>query len=243
MDYSRPERTDRLAAEYAAGLMRGAARRRFESLLPAHPALRAAVRAWNDRLMPMTAVVAPQQPSPEVWKRIEATLHGAPTPAASRGAPAAAAGGWWRQLAFWRGFSAVAGVATLALATLLANPGPARPPMIVVLSAAAPAPGTPAGAVIPASFVASISGDGRAVTTRPLVNVSVESNRVLELWAAAGKGAPRSLGLISAESATVVKRTVLPEGTDHLAVSLEPPGGSPTGAPTGPVLYVGKLVL
>jgi anti-sigma-K factor RskA len=24
-------------------------------------------------------------------------------------------------------------------------------------------------------------------------------------------------------------------------VSLEPPGGSPTGAPTGPVLYVGQL--
>jgi anti-sigma-K factor RskA len=24
-------------------------------------------------------------------------------------------------------------------------------------------------------------------------------------------------------------------------VSLEPPGGSPTGAPTGPVLFVGRL--
>jgi anti-sigma-K factor RskA len=26
-----------------------------------------------------------------------------------------------------------------------------------------------------------------------------------------------------------------------LAVSLEPPGGSPTGAPTGPVIATGKL--
>jgi len=26
-----------------------------------------------------------------------------------------------------------------------------------------------------------------------------------------------------------------------LAVSLEPPGGSPTGAPTGPVLYSGSI--
>ncbi len=66
---------------------------------------------------------------------------------------------------------------------------------------------------------------------------------MLELWAAAGTGAPRSLGLISASGASVFGRTRLPEGTDHLAVSLEPPGGSPTGAPTGPVLYVGKLTL
>ena len=27
-----------------------------------------------------------------------------------------------------------------------------------------------------------------------------------------------------------------------LAVSLEPPGGSPTGKPTGPVLYQGRLL-
>ena len=27
-----------------------------------------------------------------------------------------------------------------------------------------------------------------------------------------------------------------------LAVSLEPPGGSPTGAPTGPVLYTGPFL-
>jgi anti-sigma-K factor RskA len=57
----------------------------------------------------------------------------------------------------------------------------------------------------------------------------------------AGSNAPRSLGLISAAGATVVKQASLPAGTDHLAVSLEPPGGSPTGAPTGPVLFVGRL--
>jgi anti-sigma-K factor RskA len=243
MDYSRPELADRLAAEYVAGLLRGPARRRFEALLPAHPALRAEVRAWQDRLLPLTAVVAPQTPSPEVWRRIEARIHGAAPATSAASVASAPSGGWWRQLAFWRGVSAFAGVAALTLGVMLVNPGPAQPPIVVVLSAATPAPGTPAGAVVPASFVASISGDGRAVVTRPLTNVALQPDRVLELWAAAGTGAPRSLGLISANGATVVRKTVLPVGTDHLAVSLEPPGGSPTGAPTGPVLYVGRLSL
>ena len=241
MDYSRPELADRLAAEYVAGLLRGPARRRFAALLPAHPALRAAVRAWQDRLMPLTAAIAPQTPSPEVWKRIETRIHGAAIAAAPASRAVAEPASWWRQLAFWRGVSALAGVAALTLGLMLANPGPVAPPIVVVLSPTTPAPGSPAGGVVPASFVASISGDGRAVVTRPLVNVNVESGRVLELWAAAGTGAPRSLGLISANGASVFGKTTLPKGTDHLAVSLEPPGGSPTGAPTGPVLYVGKL--
>jgi anti-sigma-K factor RskA len=241
MDYSRPELADRLAAEYVSGLLRGPARRRFEALLPAHPSLRSAVHAWQDRLMPMTGVIEPVQPSVAVWQRIEAHVHGptsAPTVATVGTRPS-----WVRQLAFWRGFSALAGVAALALAVILANPGPVRPPIVVVLSAATPAPGLPAGGVTPASFVASITADGRAMVTKPLVNVSLEANRSLELWSLPPSGAPRSLGLIAADKATVVQRGKVLEGTDAFAVTLEPAGGSPTGQPTGPVLYVGKLTL
>jgi anti-sigma-K factor RskA len=71
----------------------------------------------------------------------------------------------------------------------------------------------------------------------------VQTDRVLELWAVPGSGAPRSLGLISASGATVVSKAQQLKGAAALAVSLEPTGGSPTGAPTGPVLYVGKLTL
>jgi len=91
--------------------------------------------------------------------------------------------------------------------------------------------------------VASISADGRAMVTRPISNVSLQADRALELWAVPPQGAPRSLGLISAQGATVVKRGKVLDNTAALAVSLEPTGGSPTGAPTGPILYVGKLVL
>ena len=248
MDYSRTELADALAAEYVCGAMRGAARRRFETLLPAHANLRTATLAWQQRLMPLTASVAPVAPSAEVWRRIETRLFGAPTLAPQRSWLGALLGARWgagvgRELVFWRSVSAFAGVAVLGLGGLLAQPEVVLPPVIVVLSAATPVPGSVAGSVMPATFVASISGDGRAMVTRPLVNVSLEANRVLELWALPPAGAPQSMGLIAADKASVVQRGRLPRGTAALAVSLEPTGGSPTGAPTGPVLFVGKLTL
>ena len=245
MDYSRPELADRLAAEYVAGTLRGPARQRLESLLPAHPTLRNAVRAWQDRLMPLTLAISPQQPSPEVWKRIEQRIGIAAKPSPSaRSAASAGLAGRWRQLAFWRGLAGVASTAAVVLAVVLAVPQPAQPPIVVVLGPAAP----PAdGGVVPASFVASISPDGRSMVTRPITNVRLESNRSLELWALpkARPGqpaeAPRSLGVISADGATVVQRGKVLDDVDALALSLEPRGGSPTGKVTGPVLYVGKL--
>ena len=79
MDYGRsdladaPRRRVRRSARCAAR-----ARRRFESLLPAHAVLREATRAWQERLMPLTAVIAPVQPSGEVWRRIsDRTRRGA----------------------------------------------------------------------------------------------------------------------------------------------------------------------
>ncbi len=226
MDYSRPELAERLAADYVSGALRGAARRRLEALLPAHPVLRAAVRRWEARLMPMTLSVAPVTPPPAVWQGISARLGLAPAPARTR---------WWQQLGLWQGASALATVAALALALRVMWPAEVQPPMVVVLDAATPAAG------VPASFVAGISSDGRAVVTRPLTPVSLQADRALELWAVPAEGAPRSLGLISAKDPTVVHKGRVPLGTKALAVSLEPAGGSTTGAPTGPILYMGKL--
>ncbi len=241
MDYSRPELADRLAAEYVTGTLRGPARRRFEALLPAHPTLRNAVREWQDRLMPLTLSIAPQAPSTEVWKRIESQMGGAVV-GVSKPAVAALQTAWWSGLAFWRGLSGFATAAALGLLVLVNTPAPTLAPMVVVLSSTAV---NADGSAVPASFVASISGDGRAVVTKPLLNVSLQSDRALELWAVpgaeGGKSAPKSLGLISASGASVVQKNKVPLGTAALAVSLEPPGGSTTGAPSGPVLFVGKL--
>ncbi|MEW6704971.1 MAG: anti-sigma factor, partial [Pseudomonadota bacterium] len=152
-----------------------------------------------------------------------------------------AAAPWWRRLSLWRGLAALATTAAFALAVLVINP-PVQPPVVIVLQ------GTGAAAPGAATFVASLSGDGRALVTQPLQPVALQADRVLELWAVPPQGTPRSLGLISASGTTIVPRgklgaALIKGDTAALAVSLEPPGGSPTGAPTGPVLYAGKLQL
>jgi anti-sigma-K factor RskA len=93
------------------------------------------------------------------------------------------------------------------------------------------------------ALVASVSADGRSLVVRPLVTLDVDATRALELWAVPGQGAPRSLGLIQLDRTTVLQREQVLNGTAALAVSLEPPGGSPTGAPTGPILYTGAVSL
>lgn len=229
MDYARPQRADLLAAEYVAGTLRGPARRRFEALLPGHPALQQAVRAWQARLLPLAGVVQPVPPPPRVWQAIEQRLW-----------PQAAPPPWWRRLAMWRVLSGAATAAALVLAVQVARPPPVPAPIVVVLQS------TGAEGGVPPAFVASVGGDGRSLVTRAVQPVGLAPGRVLELWSVPPSGAPRSLGLVAADGSTVLPAERLPAtllhgGTAALAVSVEPPGGSPTGAPTGPIIYAGKL--
>jgi anti-sigma-K factor RskA len=229
MDYGRPQLADALAAQYVAGTLRGRARARFETLLPSHPALQHAVREWQSRLLPLTGVLPEQAPPPQVWRRIEQQLW-----------PAVAPQRWWQRTDLWRAFSGFAMLAVVSLGVLVASPPPAQAPVVVVLQSTGKDPG------VDGNIVASFSGDGRAVVARPLTPVAVKSDRALELWWAPAVGKPTSLGLIRADGTTVLSRGQLPgglqgSGIDHMAVSVEPPGGSPTGQPTGPVVFYGKL--
>lgn len=227
MDYGRRELADRLAAEYVLGTLRGPARRRFHTLLGAHPALREAVSAWQERLAPLSGSVPEVEPPPRIWQRIEAQLF---ADAAARPAR------WWQRLAPWRALSAAGGVAVLALVVVLQQGPAAQAPIIVVLGA-----NPEAAQALNASFVASVSADGRALVLRPLNELSLGAGKALELWAVPAQGAPRSLGLVRPEGATTLLRTQLLRDTAAFAVSVEPSGGSPTGAPTGPIVSVGKL--
>jgi len=231
MDYGRSDLADALAAEYVLGTMRGAARRRFEALLPAHVELRRATAAWQERLLPLTEAIDPVEPPGEVWRRISDRLDRRKSVAT----------GTWQRLSFWRGLTAFASVAAIGLAVLLASPRPAAPPVVVVLAPT----GAAASAAAAGPIVASISGDGTTLVTRPIVPVAAQPDRSLELWAVPTDGSgPRSLGVLpTGAGATVALRGKVLAGVDTLAVSVEPRGGSPTGKPTGPIVYAGKFSL
>ena len=229
MDYSRPERADRLAAEYVLGTLKGPARRRFEALLPAHPALRQAVAQWQLRLQPLASSVAEVTAPHRVWQRIESHLFA--DAAATHPAPH-----WWQRLGLWRGISGVATAAAVALMVVGSQIPPAQAPIIIVLDS-----NPQAAAALNASFVASITADGRALVLKPINAVALSPGRALELWAVPAQGAPRSLGLVKEDGATTLLRAQLLANTAAFAVSVEPTGGSPTGAPTGPIVSVGKL--
>jgi anti-sigma-K factor RskA len=235
MDYSRPDRADRLAAEYVLGTLRGPARRRFEALLGAHPALRDAVAAWRQRLEPLSTSVAEVTPPDAVWARIETRLFPDTAPSVQR--PAAATDlPWLQRLAFWRGLSGLATAAVLALLVVGSQTPPPQAPIIVVLAA-----NPEAAQAMNASFVASLTADGRALVLRPLNDLQMSPGRALELWAVPAAGAPRSLGLVNASGATTLLREQLLRDTAAFAVSIEPAGGSTTGAPSGPIVSLGKL--
>ncbi|KPF49876.1 hypothetical protein D621_13905 [beta proteobacterium AAP51] len=235
MDYGRPELADRLAAEYVLGTLRGPARRRFEALLAAHPALRSAVRRWEEQLSPLADSVPPVAPPERVWAGIETRLF--PAEAAAARAEAAASVRWWNALGLWRGLSALASTAAVALLVVALQAPPVQPPIVVVL---ATNPG--AGVATNASFVASLSADGRALVLKPLKAPTLTAAQALELWSVPAQGGPRSLGLVRADTATtLLLQAGVKEGTAAFAVSIEPAGGSPTGAPTGPIVSLGQI--
>jgi anti-sigma-K factor RskA len=228
MDYSRRDLAEHLAAEYVLGTLHGRARKRFESLLPAHPTLRDAVAQWERRLAPLAANVRPVEPSAAVWRKVEARLFAKPE--------AAAAPVLWQRLSLWRALAGVTTAATVAMFVVSTQVPPPQAPIVVVLGA-----NPEAAQALNASFVASVTADGRALVLRPINDVALTPGRALELWAVPAQGAPRSLGLVRESGATTVLRTQLLRDTAAFAVSVEPAGGSTTGAPTGPIVSVGKL--
>jgi anti-sigma-K factor RskA len=129
----------------------------------------------------------------------------------------------------------------VALAVVLLAPRPETPieTLVVVL----------AGQDARPALVVSADRAKRTLTVKAIAPVQPVADRVLQLWALPEQGNPRSLGLIPATGAALsVVRLDLPapaglalQNIPALAVSLEQQGGSPTGLPTGPVLYSGPI--
>jgi anti-sigma-K factor RskA len=215
-----PAERDALAAEYVLGTLDARAAAEVARAIETDAALREAVAAWEARLAPLTVLAPPEAPPPGLWDRIAASLEG-PRPAKPAARPV-----FWR---FWAlGASAVAaGLAAL----LLVRPAP-EPRLMTVLLTQRDQPAW------------LVEADGGALRLASLNPQPVPSDRVMQLWALPqGANAPTSLGLIPAAQGrlTVTPSSIRPEPGMLIEITLEPPGGSPTGRPTGPILFIGRL--
>lgn len=152
-------------------------------------------------------------PAPDLLPAIEARLF--PKPA--------------RRWSLWLGGLATATAVLLAALTLPPLRAPDAPPVIAQLGE----PGAPL------RFEAHY--DGRDLILRRVAGAPPAPDRAHELWLIAPGAAPVSLGLIGAEPLRVPHAP--PPNGWTLAVSLEPAGGAPGGAPTGPVVAAGEITL
>jgi anti-sigma-K factor RskA len=219
---------DALCGEYVLGTLRGPARRRLARARRDEPLVAARLRYWEGALAPRYSAVAAVTPSARVWKRLaqEIGLSRYRLP-------------WHRRAGFWRGWAVAATfafAAAVGLQMLAPGPGPAPGAQAVArLAAAGDAP----------AVSAWLSADGRTLELRAARPVVAGPAQSYELWLLPAEGdAPVSLAVLGALDARIAlppqRRERLRAGA-RLAISVEPAGGSPSGAPTGPVILVGEV--
>ncbi len=222
MNYRDATLIDELAAQYALGTLRGPARRRFERLCEQDPSASLALRRWEDRLLDLSAQILPVHPSALVWRRIQQRLR------ADRR----------RGFRSWNvvRWAAAAGVAAFTAAILWWT------------------------MLTPVELVAKIADeqqvqlwrieslpDRAVLRVAALPTLAQDTAHAYELWALSAQGgAPVSLGLLPQTGTGELQlndtQQVALASAQQVAVSLEPVGGSPTGAPTGPVLFIAAVL-
>lgn len=215
---------DALAAEYVLHLLDDDERRAFEARLATDRELQALVWSWEARLSPLSDEVEAASPPKAVRDRILRSLG---EPNARRSAQAL-----WGWLA---GGAVAAGLLLFVLFGTAFDPEPDLSVAFQAELASEDRSQVMVAGVIPATHEIVIE---RVAGTAP-------AGRVHELWLIAeGADAPVSLGLLENDGTTRIR---VPDDiapgvrTGTIAVSEEPPGGSPTGAPTGPIVAAAQF--
>ncbi len=222
---------DALAGEYVLGTLPADERRAAEARYAADAGFRRAVSEWEIRLQPLADAAGEAPVAAALRHRILAGIETAPAiPAVSGGNVVALR----RAVRRWQITSALVGAAAAVLAAVVVV-GELRPPpqteFVAVLTAGGDSP----------AFVATVNTAAGTISVRRVAEAA-PADKSYELWSIAPDEAPRSLGVVEQVSLTQ-QLPVSPAGDAlTLAITLEPKGGSPTGAPSGAPIFSGLLV-
>jgi anti-sigma-K factor RskA len=236
---------EQFAAESVIGLLEGEDRREAERRLATDPHFQSAVTAWQVRFAELDETAPLVVPGDALWQRIANSLRSGaaegaealrgtdPTPVMTP-KPRGGFGTLWRNLAFWRAVGLIGALATLALAVGLSHiveRSARKPVLVAVLLNEA---NQPAGVI-------NTYRNGQAELI-PFEGMQIPSGRAFEVWAIPGPNRnPISVGLVTTLRSLRLDLQQVPDlsPNDTFAISSEPPQGSPTGLPTGPVLLKG----
>ncbi len=214
---------DGLAGEFVLGTLSAAERAACEQRVLVDPAFADLVASWRVQLEPLDASYRPASPQDSVKSAIDARLFGAE-----------AKRGFWSNLWLWRGLAA-AGLGAALVLTVLPTQQLHSDRLLASLAD-------------PFTGLTMVAIYDRQTSVLKLNHVAggPDPDHDYELWVIAGENPPASLGLVSAvgKSEFVVPVELRPHftGTYTLAISDEPAGGSPTGAPTGAVVAADQAV-
>jgi anti-sigma-K factor RskA len=230
---------DGLAAEYVLGSLDAEERKDVAARRMTNVALDHAIKAWEMRLDPLSDGVPGINPPPDVFPRIAERLW-------AREAIKARKPVFSRQRALAAGACALAACLALAVVWLRHLPG-VPTTLVAQLKPSALWVSLEPGTNVWTPFGFDVSVDLRASTivVSP-VAAGVSESRDYQLWLIPRDGGPLiSLGVIALPKTTISAwlATYPPDDLPNttLAVSLEPEGGSRTGIPSGPPVFVGTL--
>lgn len=218
------------AAEYVLGTLDARERADLEREAAADPAAAGRVRAWEDRLAPLMEIIPAVVPPPQVRP---ALLRAIPDRTARDQLAALR-----RRVRRWQAATGGAGLLAAGLALFVAVAPGSRDGAGEGAGAGHYLAVVQGGGALPALIVRVDMRAGTA-QVRP-VGAEAPAGRSLELWYVGASG-PKTIGLVGAAPS----RITLPQGASPdgvIAVSVEPQGGSPSGQPTGPVVYTGRLI-
>ncbi|MBZ0129918.1 MAG: anti-sigma factor [Rhodobacteraceae bacterium] len=216
---------DLLAAEYVLGVQDAETRESLDARMRRDADFAAAVAGWSKRLAPLDAAFTAVKPPSDALAGIEARLF-------ADHARDGIIRRLWASAGLWRG---AALAASLALAVVLGADLTQAPAPTLIGAITAPDGSR--------SFVARFDPDTGNLTIRQSGGPPAPDDRSFEAWVIPADGTPRSLGLVPAiaPASAAANHSLIAPGVT-LAISVEPLGGSPSGAPTGPVVAVGTAI-